>query len=68
MTNIKRNLNLVLTMTVFFLLVNGLNILNSMNGVSFLWKLTGAILIVLFIAALKTEENNEGTSDERLNE
>lgn len=68
MTNIKQNLNQILTMTVFFLMVNGLNLLNSMNGVSFLWKLSGAIAIVLFIAGLKTEENNAGTSDKRLNE
>lgn len=68
MTNIKQNLNLILTMTVFFLLVNGLNFLNSLNNVSFLWKLSGAIAIVLFIAGLKTEENNAGASDERLNE
>ncbi len=64
MKQIRQQLNLVLSLTTFFLLVNALNFLNSAAGVSIYWKLAGALIIVLFIASLKTEEDTDQEKDE----
>lgn len=52
---LKYNISLLFTCAVFFILVNFLNFIISIDNIPGIIKFIGIILIVLFIYAIKTE-------------
>lgn len=57
-THTRSHFKLIFSIVVFFLLCNALNFLNaSLAGV--FWKLAGAVVVVLYIATITTEESKE---------
>lgn len=52
---LKYNISLLFTCAVFFILVNFLNFIISIDNIPGIIKFIGVILVVLFIYSIKTE-------------